>query len=104
MFEATGDKGRLEVGYQFAAEFRDWSLSSDHGAMGSLDTVIQGKVVRVDDFWSTQRPMVVKVFMGGKWWKWAVPATEELVLRVDARFEITVTGQPELEEVWHEQK
>lgn len=66
----TGDKGELQVGYQWAAYLGNWNLTCKQASLGGIDATLMARVVAIDTFWSTQLPIQVRLWMGTAWWVW----------------------------------
>lgn len=95
-FVATGDTGRLQVGYRHAAVIGSWRLVSDWATLGQLTIEIEATVLSIDQFWATQGPFKLSLFMGShKWWVWAA-ATPDYVPVVGSKVRMRVEGMPQV--------
>lgn len=88
--QVIGDIGRLKVGYKYAATLRNWNVTYDHTAIGSPETILVGRVVEINDYWITQRPITVGLFMGRSWWVWR----ESQVVDIGHEAHIKLVGSP----------
>ncbi len=95
-FVATGDTGRLQVGYRHAATLGPWRLVSDWATVGKLSIDIEATVLSIDQFWATQGPFKLSLFMGShKWWTWAVAVPDGVPI-VGSRLRMQVEGMPQV--------
>jgi len=93
MFKASGDEGTLWVGYHKSVHLANWDLLSDFVAVGQLDTRLHGTVKSIDEFWSTQAPTALWLWMGKSWWVWRRVRLHSEI-KVGTIIEVQVDGDP----------
>lgn len=88
----TGVDGQLRVDYRWAATLHKWRLTSE-STLGHATSYILATVLTVDEYWCTQKPLTVGLWMGNTWWMWklAVPASTIVAGR---DIELLVEGNP----------
>lgn len=93
MLRASGDVCELYVGYHKAADITKWNLTCKYFVAGQLDISFNGKVVAAHDFWSTQTPTALWLWMGQSWWIWSQIQLQS-VIRIGEVIEIQAEGSP----------
>ena len=76
-FEAFGDEGGLFVGYQRAADVRDWHIAKREQMLSDPVTVLNGRLERADRFWIDRREFSVRLRITGCWWIWSEAEMQE---------------------------
>lgn len=67
----TAEVGLIRVGYQRAADIRNCTLTHKQAGLGRSESELIAIVTDIDDYWSTQRPLTLGIYMGGgNWWIW----------------------------------
>jgi hypothetical protein len=90
----TGTIGELRCGFQVAARFTTWKISFQQATIGLLTVACEGRVTEVNDFYSTQRPLDLWVWMGEAWWVWKdVNVAGEIGQKQN--FALSTRGNPE---------
>jgi hypothetical protein len=94
-----GHHGKLQVGYQIAAQFREWSLTCDRDALDQSVWQLSATVAALDTFWSTQPPTGIRLEMDHRvWWRWhEVEVTSGSIVK-GKRVTITFRGNPDIRE------
>lgn len=93
----SGDLGILQVGYQTAVEFRQWSLTCDRGSLDGNVWSLTGVVKWIDTFWSTQRPTTIKLSMQPRiWWKWEDVVVTSGKVTVGSKITVEFRDSPEI--------
>lgn len=95
IIQGSGDVAALRVVYQRAAELVHWSMTAAQPALGGgLIVTVTARVKSVDQFWISQSPVDLGLYMGSVWWIW-----EKVVIGGDFIERGTVTikavGKPE---------
>ncbi len=62
--------GKLRVGYRDAATLGKCVITRSQPTLGPPETNLVAKVSNCDEYWSTQRPVQVGIWMGESWWVW----------------------------------
>jgi hypothetical protein len=68
---ATGNQGKLKVGFQDAVTLGSWNLELDQSTIGAVYADIRAKIGKIDQFWHTQSPQQLGLWMGQAWWVWS---------------------------------
>lgn len=91
----NGDLGQLRVGYQQAALFRSWRLTTDEEVLRAVaQTIVDAKVSNVDLYWCTQNPLDLGLWMGSSWWVWKGVSVIDPI-KVGGPIKIVAQGVPQ---------
>lgn len=93
-WQITGERGELQVGFQWAATVGQWTLTCSNVSLGSMDSILRARVESIDAYWSTQPPVRVRLWMGEAWWRWD-KARLLAPIQVGGTVEIKLEGNPE---------
>lgn len=73
---AHGQRGELRVGYQRAASLGEWDLEAPAGITPSTQYAVHAQLRSLDEFWTTQRPMLLELNFGKHNLQWTDVTTE----------------------------
>lgn len=93
----TGTEGKLKVGFQDAAMLGTWELTHSAETLNNQWSDVSAKVSRIDEFWYTQRPMVLGLWMRRSWWVWSDTEVEFDGIKTVT---IRVKGNPEAKQTF----
>ena len=90
--QLTGDVGEVWVGYRRAIVLGSWRFTRTDST-GPVVLSGSAMVVSTDEFWSTQVPRRVALWLGQSWWVWITASLDGDVVAGE-QVGIELTGDP----------
>lgn len=84
-----GVSGELRVGYQQAALLGKWEMQ----VPTSLENVFEATLRQVDEYWITQRPLILVLHINAKQWRWTLDGEID---RSGGKVRFAVKGKPQV--------